>query len=578
MADIPHSTYITESFHYDYARQENQGFPEGYNNSNTHFQIRKPKEISHKNIKNLLNNINHKHWDNDSFINSSVQFLKFLYVKHVTLYSLNLEGYIPLMANIIAKYLGNNVTRSPLYYKDILDALESIGVLSIDHHFKPQRGAVKGKAKGYKLNIANLTDTEFDSLDKKYQKEWRVDDECYKTDLQELTIDLKKYTLIANLIFKPKRDQGMRILDFWGHGLHFVVIDQNNRIHSMLSQTPKQYRNCFNINGEPIFEVDVHACQPCLFLNIVVDELNHKKSHKKSLAEYTNDYNDLADYVANIQSGTFYTNLYKIYKKHKTSDVDGANLSKFKKDLLAKVFFAKLPVKERGIIRIFSETYPTIYNTLKKLKTKDGYASIANRLQMIESEIMDTAITLLKNDSSEWYLRFHDAILCREQNCAAAITIVDQVIKNKMGIGFKLKSGLWGKPFNEVLDEFWLPYHQVGLDIAFNEYRRGVVNKNRRKIFSGDEDKSIKYNKYKSYTEYLESDPEYHSHIKELEAVYRSTALVYPFNWTEDIISSFKNYALSTVLSYLRKEIPTNLAYNKKLLDCNVEYWSQIFA
>ncbi len=575
MNNTSHSISTTESFHYDYAKQENQWFPAANDKLSSPFLIRKPIEISNNNIKYLLNKIQHKHTNNETFVNACVQFLKFLYVKHVTLYSLDLDDYVPLMANIIAKYLGNNATRTPMYYKDVLNALEAIGILSIDHHFQPQKGAAKGKAKGYKLNITKPTDTEFDSLDKKYQKEWRVDDNDYRTDLQKLTIDLNQYTLVANLIFKPKRDQGMRILDFWGHGLHFVVIDDNNRIHSLFSQTPRQYRDCFRINGEPIFEVDVHACQPCLFLNIVTDELNYKKSHKKSLLEYTSEYMDLADYVDNIQNGTFYTNLYKKYKKKEIHAVD---LGKFKKDLLAKVFFAKLPVTERGIVRIFNENYPTIYAILKKLKTKDGYASIANRLQVIESEIMDAAITMLKKDSPEWYLRFHDAILCKEQNCATAIKILNEVIKNKMGINFKLKSGRWGKPLNEVLDEFWLPYHQVGLDIAFNEYTRGIVNKSRRKIFAGDEHESIKYNKYKSYTDYLENDSQYHNYIQELQGIYRSTTLVFPVDWTDDVIKSFKGYGLSTVLNYLRKELPAEQDYNKKLFECNVEYWSQIFA
>lgn len=418
--------------------------------------------------------------------------------------------------------------------------------------------------------------TEFVTLDRKYLNNWRVDDDEYNSNLQCITINEERFVLLANILFKPKCDQGLRILNYWKSNLHFVAVDSNRRIHSLLTQLPKEYRNCLLIGDEPIHEVDIHACQPFFFIKMVVDELNYKKYDKKTLSEWIEVHSDLALYVKNIQEGRFYEHLYRELRKTR-KEISKNEMTRFKTNVLAKVFFSDTQVnEERGVIRVFKKIYPTVYSTLLKIKRERGYEAVANKLQSIESEIMNCAIEELTLKSHGWYLRFHDAILCKEHECRDVSIILNNVIKSKIGAYGKVKSGLWGEAFIDVLNTEWVEYHDLNLYMSFCERMRNNFHRKRKKIFAGEEDLAEKRQKY-GRLHSMHSDLSHLNYEESLQETYTSTTLKVLQHWDGTKINQFKEFGKNIIIDHLEKKLRHGNWFDRAVLNSNRKYWSMIY-
>jgi hypothetical protein len=558
---------------YDSPHQENQVFQEGK------IRTRVPVELKRENVISLLQQYEIEHLEDELFVDKCVRFMQLVYRKQITQYIVNKNGYVQLMASIYSKDLGKNKIRKPHYYRYIRIVLQKIGLLKVSTNYHANNG--KGESMGYKVLLQEpyLIVDEF--VDEKVMKDWIIEDCAYHEKLLELVIDEQKFTLIANLLPKPKKDQGMWILDYWVNNIQYVTVDKNKRVHSLLSQLPKEFRCCFTIDNEAVFDSDIHACQPYLILSEVTEMINNNRKKKKTLPEIMKEYPDVLDYVEDLMSGNFYEHFYRILKNLKKKPIEKYELDDYKIKMLAQIFFADTIhcEKFKKSVRVFSELYPTIFKCIQRIKTKYGYEAVANILQTRESIVMTKAIAKLQEKSDSWVLRFHDAILSKASNMDEINKTLTEVCLSEVGIEPIIKSGLWGKEIQAVLNDQNLGY---GKTFVLNDYhcrRLKSIHKEKNKIFGKfNESKTIeeKKEKYKNYKISLDSF-ENEELVKKKESEEMSDDVIYPVFWTDEQKDTFNIYALNTITAHIYKQYDRNNQFEKSLIDSSKIYWASVY-
>lgn len=539
-----------------------------------HVFIRVPNEISKVAIKEMLKVNNIGYWQHEKFLEKCSGFLKIIYTKQIFQQKIYEDDFIPLMSTITASYLGSNKDRKPVYYKYIIDTLETIGMIEVDHRYVAGNG--NGKAKRYKLLLKNPNVKVDEEVTNEVKRILRVDDDEHVESMKRITVNEQLFILIGNIINPIKRDRGFNLLDYWNSGILPSVIDDNNRVHSLLTQLGREYRCALSVDGKQIFEVDISACQPFLFLKIVTNELNYKKKYKKTLTELGVIYRDINHYITLIKNNFFYEYLYRKFKKNKNGVIIKSDLSDFKINILSEVFFSKKS-NERGIRRVFKDEFPTIYGIILKIKSNNGYKAIANDLQKLESELMNEIIDKIK-DKVDWQIRLHDAILCTKAHTSFVQKIMSDSLSKFIGIDGLVKSNIWGQTITQVLNERWVENIRTMKEMDMSLSFKSRMNKFRNKTFGNPDDS--KYEKLSTYYKRkhgLTNDPDLVLKDDNIANYYRSMELTYLSHWDYDEITAFKKYGLKIITEHLTNKLKDGLEFDRKLLSANIKFWETYF-
>jgi hypothetical protein len=533
--------------------------------------LKVPKEIKRSSIERLFLEKQVKYYNNKKFIDKSAAFLQLIYIRQIK----NTEGsYVHLMAKITSDYLGKNPKRdSPLYYKYIIDTLKILGLLKVNEQFHIGKNGKKGLSRGYRVLLTKPLEVEDEIMSEIVLKQLKIDDEEHIEKLKQIEIDPQLFTLVANILTPPKRNKGMGIYESWFKGYQYSIIDNSQRVYSIITNLPREFRCTFKYHGEDIHEVDVHACQPFLFLQIVKEYLNNDHLVDNSITEWSEVLTDIDEYIKNMQNGTFYIDLYKAFKKKKADLDNRSELDSFKKSLLANIFFAPIK-KPRGSARVFAEKYPTIYRIVNQVKETHGHKHLSYLLRQSESKLMNEVLKAIAGHS-DWHIRLHDAILCKESDLDLIHDTMDAKILDMLGVNGKIKRSIWGEQLEQVMIERQLEHYSNFAIIDEYIHHKNTREKIRKSIYGSDRyaTKDEKNESWYSYLGHIRYDEGAILEHEEISATFHDQTIYYPFNWGEEEIIEFKKYAYQTIQKHLYNKLNNKSWWDDKMYQAGLKYW-----
>ena len=208
-----------------------------------------------------------------------------------------------------------------------------------------------------------------------------------------------------------------------------LSVDRNLRIYSILTQSPRIFKNFTNIK----FTCDIHNSHPLLFNKIIIDKYNIDnnilhilynninnidnslysvgKELRKLLinnniqeCKIENIPNDIWEYIYKTSKGVFWDDFTDLneFKRLLRSDI--------KVTLFREVFYSKtLTTKGKDFAKVFKKKYPSVYKLIKESKKNDR-TFLANQMMRIESDIFRSILTKLYAKKFR-VLTIHDAVI-----------------------------------------------------------------------------------------------------------------------------------------------------------------------
>lgn len=215
---------------------------------------------------------------------------------------------------------------------------------------------------------------------------------------------------------------------------------QYGRYHTNISCFHKVLRPFLRIDGQPLVEVDVSACQP-LCLAVLLHDIKKdiltsvpltveqiRLAHTLSIFPVccaSGEEGDTIRYQKDCESGKFYERMQEICK------VDSK--SQMKKKLFKDVFFGKRTLAG------FRKAYPTMARLIDWVRQPD-YKHLSHELQRIESSIViDDACEVMRVQHPDVpILTIHDAIMTTLEH----VSLVKDVLRaafNRRGVNPQIK-------------------------------------------------------------------------------------------------------------------------------------------
>lgn len=412
--------------------------------------------------------------------------------------SITQNGYVIINASYLQTFFKD--------YPDYLDYLIGTGVLVSDNHYIP--GV---KSKGYKFG------SEYEGFDlKKYaysrfegkieQVEERVYNERtnqfepnYLLDCPYLTywysqkglkIDWQKAEQYSKQVLKNKMDSGESEWDInrntgnkkhpktqyyaISHNIEAInthdykaKIDTNvHRLHSVLTNTQKDYRNFISYEDKPLISIDITNSQPYL-MNILYNpefwkedstldlSIKDLPNNIKSLINPTlsimlgNTLSEIApaslgDYRNKTSQGQIYEHIRDLSNARFNLSLDRGDIkTMFYIVLFSKNGFYNQP--DARLKRLFSELYPNVYKLVKVIKSQ-GHATLACLLQAIESEIIlhRCCKRIWEEGNSEIPIfTIHDSIVTTIENEEFVKRIMKEELNKAIGVPPTLTVEKW---------------------------------------------------------------------------------------------------------------------------------------
>lgn len=510
-----------------------------------------PAELEYYTLKERLEKLNNGYSQHPKFLTKAYEFAIFLYKKQNTWRFKDENEYISLSSKILKKKLGSNKRVPYSYYKNILSALEDIGILKIDNIYQSQH-----YCKQYKLKIEKPEDFVVETITPKYFPEINYQQENTNKhtieQLQKIEIDQEQYILIANTLPYKKKIYSLDLYYNLTNKLHYLIKDKYQREHSLMTRVPKELRICLSVGEkhEKIYEVDFHAFQPLLILLLL------KNSNKQFTDTQKQEFKQ---YFDTISKGQLYIQLYKKAENIKKDDIDKEKINKAKKQLFQHLFFGEISQKKINIVDAFKELYPNIFKEIQDYKLQYGYKEISHTLQKLESKIMDSVIKELEQTiPHEFFLRLHDAILTTKTKTEYIRTLLNSRIKAALGYDTMIKIQPFSLSLKEVFEKSNI-IDKLNLKDLETKQRDGMeLNKRIRDKMRYTQHDDKKIDKIKEqYYKNINAEERKDKKIKE-----RNPEFLYPKNWDKTIIKQARSKYYSQIIGYFndeRKKIQENI-------------------
>ncbi len=213
-------------------------------------------------------------------------------------------------------------------------------------------------------------------------------------------------------------------------GFRRIKRDRHGRVHTNFTTLVTELRSCLQINGEPLFEVDIAASQiymlGLLVLRKWVIDRDDRGDNTTTGRErvYGSNFvpDDLARMFKDVQSGKFYERFQAIGKGYKR---DQAKRNVFQVLMGNVKLMEDSPTGKR-----FKKLYPAVYAELVQMKSRNPFvgkkgvkgqkpfAWVGQQLQSIESGIVidGVAENLRLNFPHVPFLTIHDSFLTTERH------------------------------------------------------------------------------------------------------------------------------------------------------------------
>lgn len=191
------------------------------------------------------------------------------------------------------------------------------------------------------------------------------------------------------------------------------------RVHYAATNCPKGLRRRLVIDGEPLVEIDVSACQPFLAASIYDGIIGGGSERGR--------------YLADVTGGGFYEQIGEVANFQGCRD-------DLKKGILADCFFSSGEQFEASrISAAFCGIYPILGDELRRGKEKlrpwQGDAALALRLQSAESRIFidDVMPTAAAKYRDEPVFPIHDAVMTSSAAAAGMKAVIEESFDRSFG-------------------------------------------------------------------------------------------------------------------------------------------------
>jgi hypothetical protein len=220
--------------------------------------------------------------------------------------------------------------------------------------------------------------------------------------------------------------------------------DKNGRIHNNITNLPRELRKFLRWQKNPLVEIDISNCQPFLFNKLIRNYVNEDIEGISTMINYLSyvtTFSDILLFEYLTTKGIFYDYLMekftKGYEQYDYLLEDLQNIEpreRFKVRFFGRVFYCsesdKITTNEK---ETFRKLFPNVFEVILHYK-KEHYQDLANLLQQIESEIIINRIVPKLADKKIFALTIHDSILTTKENSVIVKSIIEQEIKNYIGL------------------------------------------------------------------------------------------------------------------------------------------------
>jgi len=336
-------------------------------------------------------------------------------------------------------------------YKDMLNTLVAMNIIRIANEYIP---TIQARLIEFNSNLSVSSEMRYnaavDKYDKKMEQELKkyekeqleeirseMGNELYDNFIKSLNLlhlthetEAKDYLNRHKFMSAKSKEYFSYILEeYKKKDFKILSVDRNLRIYSILTQSPRIFKNFTNIK----FTCDIHNSHPLLFNKIIIDKYNIDnnilhilynninnidnslysvgKELRKLLinnniqeCKIENIPNDIWEYIYKTSKGVFWDDFTDLneFKRLLRSDI--------KVTLFREVFYSKtLTTKGKDFAKVFKKKYPSVYKLIKESKKNDR-TFLANQMMRIESDIFRSILTKLYAKKFR-VLTIHDAVI-----------------------------------------------------------------------------------------------------------------------------------------------------------------------
>lgn len=381
---------------------------------------------------------------NENLLVSKIRFIIHVLAKRC---SSNKYGWARLSSFVLKEVVGND-------YKKILRTLENMGVINIDNSYfagksskayqlKDDYISKVGRTMVFHATLKEYRDTLDELLNEEYIKFYQSLTEedrhlydNYNRILKNLKLQypneaieyVKNRAYMSNYQQKYYEDILDKYMEHDYNNFTIKSIDDNKRIYSILSSTPKLFKHYLNIK----FSIDIKNSHPLLFNYFIYDyyKIINKDIIKYILNTYQyvgsskcinqinkdieNNKNaktdklpkDVIKYIYMTSTGQFWDDFVEVFK------LDGLQRNDVKITLFREVFYSKSKTTlHKGFAKIFKRIYPTVYKIINLHKPDENRTKLSHEMMGLESEIFHKILTNLYKKRGCDALSIHDAIV-----------------------------------------------------------------------------------------------------------------------------------------------------------------------
>lgn len=336
-------------------------------------------------------------------------------------------------------------------YKDMLNTLVAMNIIRIANEYIP---TIQARLIEFNSNLSVTSEMRYNvAVDKynkkmeqelkKYEKEQleeirsEMGNELYDNFIKSLNLlhlthetEAKDYLNRHKFMSAKSKEYFSYILEeYKKKDFKILSVDRNLRIYSILTQSPRIFKNFTNIK----FTCDIHNSHPLLFNKIIIDKHNIDNNILHILYNNINNIdnslysvgkrlrkllinnniqeckienipNDIWEYIYKTSKGVFWDDFTDLneFKRLLRSDI--------KVTLFREVFYSKtLTTKGKDFAKVFKKKYPSVYKLIKESKKNDR-TFLANQMMRIESDIFRSILTKLYAKKFR-VLTIHDAVI-----------------------------------------------------------------------------------------------------------------------------------------------------------------------
>lgn len=382
--------------------------------------------------------------------------------KSIPVKSILLDKYEFLIHTIIARNNHNEgssfnkqVLKTVLgaVYKDMLRTLQNLQIISaVDSYivgvssspiFVWDKYNIDCKTR-YSSSFLKYNDKLNSCLNKYYEdlKKTSIErlgsENLYNNYVKCLSFLKLKYPNEAQLYIDNRNFQSIESKKYYQHikdnYLNFqpnIKVDENKRIYSILTNTPKDFKHFLNIK----YQVDIANSHPLLFSHYIINKYNIPINTLQTIHDipYTNINGTcydgkqvcnnldkrLLEFVVNakipldILKYIYLTSKGKFWDEFKfDEEVKGLPRQLIKKNLFREVFYSNSKKSlNRKFERLFAKQYPSVFSLIMQFRKQKNEEHLACIMMRLESTLFHEILKRLYKKRSCNVINIHDAII-----------------------------------------------------------------------------------------------------------------------------------------------------------------------